>query len=122
MKKKLKLTKSISKEAKNYQKKSLDSNPYFIKIHDNIYIKGEIKYDLSDYDYVDITLIDAILITSLKSLMGLPFLVCNQGFKGNIYATLPICQIGKEILKEFWSLNHSRVKEDSNLNKDYFKE
>lgn len=85
-------------------------------MNNRAYIKGEIKFDLSNYDYIDLTLIDAILLTNLDNLLGLPYLVCKKGFRGKIYATLPIHQIGLEILKEFWNINHARIKEDSNLN------
>ena len=59
-------------------------------MNNKAYIKGEIKFDLSNYDYIDLTLVDAILLTNLDNLLALPFLVIDRNFKGKIYATLPV--------------------------------
>ena len=51
-----------------------------MKLNNKAYIKGEIKFDLSNYDYIDLTLVDAILLTNLDNLLALPFLVIdNEG-------------------------------------------
>jgi Cft2 family RNA processing exonuclease len=70
-----------------------------------------IKYSTSLYRQIDIGSIDYILVTHIDKGQGiaLPTLIRSFGFRGVILMTLPLRQIGVEMLKEFYKMNQMRV-------------
>lgn len=78
------------------------------------YLLNEIKYDLQIYQKVDLSSIDYILVSKLDNILALPFITEKLNFQGEIVMTLPVRQIGSQILKEFVRINNLR-KEKGNI-------
>ena len=49
-----------------------------------------------------------MLVSTFQELYGAPFLTMHPGFKGKIYMTLPLMQIGQNLLIELVRLNEKR--------------
>lgn len=71
--------------------------------HHNFYktIKGELfvdqcetKFDIRHFNVLDIKDINIVLVSTFQELYGAPFLTMHPGFRGKIYMTLPLMQIG----------------------------
>lgn len=90
-----------SNQKSDKNSKSINNNPYYIKINEKNYIRYPIKFDLSDYDLLDLKDIDYILISNLDSLSALPYLTECTNFSGQVLATTPIIQVGSYFLQEF---------------------
>lgn len=70
-----------------------------------------IKYSTSLYRRIDISNVDYILVSHIDKgqSLALPTLIRDLGFRGEILMTLPLRQIGTEMLNEFYKMNESRV-------------
>lgn len=58
------------------------------------------KLHTPQFDLVDITTIDFILISNFWNIGALPYLTEYYGFEGKIFATVPTIQQGKQLLLE----------------------
>jgi hypothetical protein len=54
---------------------------------------------------MDVKDIDIVLVSTFKELAGMPFLVLHPGFRGRVFMTLPLMQIGQNLLLELVKLN-----------------
>lgn len=77
-------------------------------VNEKKYLLNEIKYDLDIYQKIDLANIDYILVSKLDNIFALPFITEKLNFKGEIIMTLPMKQIGVQILKEFIRMNNQR--------------
>ncbi|XP_063959379.1 integrator complex subunit 9-like [Lytechinus pictus] len=53
-----------------------------------------------EFGMIDMSTVDAILISNYHCMLGLPFITEFTGFKGVIYATEPTIQIGRQMMEE----------------------
>eukprot|EP00347_Sterkiella_histriomuscorum_P005551 403356179 len=98
---KLKISKSSQNSSKLYRK--IDGE-YFI---DN----DQIKFDLRSLNILNVSDIDIILVSNFNDLYGLPFITRLQEqkkFKGKVFMTVPVGQIGQHLLNELVILNDQR--------------
>jgi len=70
-------------------------------------IRGEVfadcchtKYDIRHFNVLDVKDINVVLVSTFQELYGAPFLTMHPGFKGKIYMTQPLAQIGQNLLLE----------------------
>jgi hypothetical protein len=49
---------------------------------------------------LDVKDINVVLVSTFQELYGAPFLSMHPGFKGKIYMTQPLAQIGQNLLLE----------------------
>ena len=75
-------------------KKSLPSLN-FKQIGANTYINSAPKFHLPQLSLIDISSVDAIVITNFYNILALPYITEYTGFKGKIYATEPTIQMGR---------------------------
>lgn len=52
---------------------------------------------------IDIADVDIVLVSSFNDLLGLPFITRIPSFKGKVFMTLPLAQIGQHLVLEFVS-------------------
>ena len=83
------------------------------KIGDDVYFtdKFPFRMDLKSINIVDINEINFVLVSTFQDLYGLPYLVQERnerGFKGKIYMTQAMSQIGKALLLEFVKMCEER--------------
>lgn len=97
-------------------KKNFNSNVdgVYKIVNDKKFLLNEIKYDLEIYQKIDLANIDYILVSKLDNILALPFITEKLNFKGEVIMTLPMKQIGIQILKEFIKMNNLR-KEKGNM-------
>ena len=57
-----------------------------------------------DFDVVDVSQVDVLLISNAFNMLALPFLTEYTDFRGIIYATEPTVQIGRHMMKELFLL------------------
>lgn len=93
-------------------------NPYYQKISDDYYIKGPMKFDSFFLNYLDVSTIDYVFISNAEELLILPFITSHKKFRAKILTSLPIKQIGKYVVNEFFNLISLR----NNHSKSYFLE
>lgn len=61
----------------------------------NIYINSAVKLHPPQLDMIDVSSIDAIVITNFFNILALPYITEYTNFSGKIYATEPTVQIGR---------------------------
>jgi hypothetical protein len=89
-------------------------NQLMTVIDDEIFFtsKFPIRMDLKQINVVSIANIDAVLVSTFQELYGLPYLISdNKNFKGKIYMTLAMAQIGRSLLLEFVNMCETRNNE-----------
>lgn len=89
-------------------------NQLMTVIEDEIFFtsKFPIRMDLKQINVVSIANIDAVLVSTFQELYGLPYLMAdNKNFKGKIYMTLAMAQIGRSLLLEFVNMCETRNNE-----------
>jgi hypothetical protein len=89
-------------------------NQLMTVIEDEIFFtsKFPIRMDLKHINVVSIANIDAVLVSTFQELYGLPYLISeNKNFKGKIYMTLAMAQIGRSLLLEFVNMCETRNSE-----------
>lgn len=69
-----------------------------------------VRLDLRAVHVCDISEINVVLISNFNELHGLPYLPAN-GFKGKIYMTRALSQIGRSLMNEFVSMVRDRDQE-----------
>ena len=85
-------------------------NPYYQKISDDYYIKGPMKFDSFFLNYLDVSTIDYVFISNAEELLILPFITSHKKFRAKIVTSLPIKQIGKYVVNEFFNLISLRIR------------
>lgn len=83
------------------------------KIGEEIFFtdKFPLRMDLKPINIVDINEINFVLVSTFQDLYGLPYLVQDRhsrGFKGKIFMTQAMSQIGKALLLEFVKMCEER--------------
>ena len=56
----------------------------------------------------DIKDINIFLVSTFQELLGAPFLTMHPGFRGKVFMTLPLMQIGQNLLLDLVKLNTKR--------------
>jgi integrator complex subunit 9 len=104
-------------------KKSLPSLN-FKQIGANTYINSAPKFHLPQLSLIDISSVDAIVITNFYNILALPYITEYTGFKGKIYATEPTIQMGSLLMHELVNFHQSYInQQDTSIwqTKDSFK-
>jgi Cft2 family RNA processing exonuclease len=89
-------------------KLSSPGNPYYKLVSETAFITGPLKFDFQWLNSLDISSIDVWCISSLDDIYLLPFLATHHGFKGKIFTTLPINQIGYYIIRDLHKVLQER--------------
>ncbi|CDW78963.1 integrator complex subunit 9-like [Stylonychia lemnae] len=101
------------------------NNKLYKKLDGRYFIDNEsIKFELRKLNIVQLSDIDIILVCNFNDIYGLPFITRLQSqFMGKIYMTLPMGQIGQQLLKEFVIQNDNRnlTKDLGSKDSSYFK-
>ncbi|KAL1919294.1 uncharacterized protein VTP21DRAFT_1987 [Calcarisporiella thermophila] len=63
-------------------------------------IKTEIIFETPNFEMVDISSIDFVLLSNYHQMLALPYLTEYTEFKGKIYATEPTVEFGKQLMEE----------------------
>eukprot|EP01137_Pigoraptor_chileana_P003954 Opistho-2@2548 len=71
------------------------------------FLDEPVRVRAPDYGGIDLAVVDAVLVSSYQSLLGLCHLCANEAFRGRIYATDPTIQLGKLLLLEAHELYSS---------------
>ena len=90
----------------------------FKVVNERKFLTQEVKYDLQQYQKVDLSNVDYVLVSKLDNILALPFITEKFNFTGEVVMTLPMRQIGTMILKEFVKINNQR-KEKGNMVKGF---
>lgn len=61
---------------------------------------NEMKIGVPDWSLVDLSRVDVLLISNHYNMLALPYLTEYTNFRGEIYATEPTIQIGRQSMKE----------------------
>ncbi|KAI3385340.1 hypothetical protein SNEBB_009595 [Seison nebaliae] len=87
-------------------------------------------YATPNFNLIDVSLIDVVLLTNVNSMLALPFLMNDNGFNGRIFCTEPVFRIGKNTLFNFSKWLHSKpvirlidrgkYQTSQNCNKEYY--
>lgn len=64
------------------------------------FVNGVLEFAPPETRIVDLSQVDAILISNSSCMLALPYITEYTGFKGSIYCTEPTLQIGKQYMKE----------------------
>ncbi|XP_064653165.1 integrator complex subunit 9-like isoform X2 [Lineus longissimus] len=65
-----------------------------------IFIDGPPEFCVPETGLLDMSDIDAILISNSHNMLALPFITEYTGFKGKVYATEPTLQVGRQFMEE----------------------
>ena len=86
-----------------------DCQTYFKKIEDELFIDGcATKFDLRHFNFLAVKDIQIVFVSTFQELYGAPFLSMHPQFKGKIFMTQPLMQIGQNLLLEFSRINAKR--------------
>ncbi|KAL6073089.1 Integrator complex subunit 9 [Balamuthia mandrillaris] len=67
----------------------------------NIFIEDSpLRVQLPQLELLDMSSVDAILISNARNMLALPFITEYTSFRGKVYATEPTVQIGRMLMKE----------------------
>lgn len=61
------------------------------------------EFCIPETELIDLSTVDAILISNYHSMMALPYVTERTGFTGIVYATEPTLQIGRQLMEELVS-------------------
>ena len=61
------------------------------------------RFETRHLNVIDIADVDIVLVSSFNDLLGLPFITRIPSFKGKVFMTLPLAQIGQHLVLEFVS-------------------
>eukprot|EP00118_Oscarella_pearsei_P013716 m.112178 g.112178 ORF g.112178 m.112178 type:complete len:302 (+) comp37437_c0_seq49:340-1245(+) len=64
------------------------------------FLDGQLEFCTAELDAVDLSTVDAILISCYQNMLGLPYVTEHSGFKGKLYATEPTIQLGRQMMLE----------------------
>ena len=78
-------------------------------VNNKKFLVDEVKYDLQNYQQLDLKNIDYVIVSKLDNIFALPFITERLGFEGEVIMTLPMRQVGTEYLKEFVRINEQRT-------------
>lgn len=80
------------------------------KVGDEVFFtsKFPVRMDLKALNIKDISEIDVVLVSTFKDCYGLPYLIQSNQFKGKIYMTQAMAQIGRALLIEFVKMCEER--------------
>ncbi|XP_025103856.1 integrator complex subunit 9-like isoform X2 [Pomacea canaliculata] len=65
-----------------------------------VFIDGTPEFSVPEFGVVDVSQIDAVLISNFNTMLALPYLTQYTNFHGKIYATEPTIQIGRMYMEE----------------------
>ncbi len=66
------------------------------KIGGQVFLEGgALYYHTPQWAMLDLSTVDAILISNPRNMLALPFITQYSAFQGKIYATDPVIQIGR---------------------------
>ena len=86
-----------------------DCQAYFKRIDGQLFIDGcATKFDLRHFNVLAVKDIQIVFVSTFQELYGAPFLSMHPQFRGKIYMTQPLQQIGQNLLYEFVKLNRKR--------------
>ena len=85
-----------------YAKQDID----FVTVGDKNYIKDSKRYDIRSLNMVDVKDIDVVLVSNYTSVCALPFICCHPEFKGMVFITEPLQQIGKFLCAELVEMHN----------------
>ena len=75
------------------------------------------KVGIPRFDKINMTSVDAVLITNYQTLLALPYLSERDDFDAVVYATEPTMQLGKLLMEELADLNTRNTRILKNLEK-----
>ncbi|KAK7111966.1 hypothetical protein V1264_011503 [Littorina saxatilis] len=64
------------------------------------FIDGAFEFSVPEFGLVDMSQIDAIIVSNFTTIMALPYLTQFTNFRGKIFATEPTLQIGRMYMEE----------------------
>ena len=86
-------------------------------IQGRVYVDSPPEFGLPDLSLVDMSNIDAILISNYTNLLSLPYVTEETGFRGMIFMTEPCLQFGRLFMEE--TIEYiERAASDSRRNKN----
>lgn len=68
--------------------------------NNRVFVNGTLEFSTPETRIVDLSQVDAILISNSSCMLALPFITEYTGFKGVIYCTDPTLQIGRQFMRE----------------------
>jgi hypothetical protein len=93
---------------RNAGDKQTSSSLPFTQCGDEFYICTEPLYKTAvDLDLVDISAVDAILISAPANLLGLPFITELSTFRGKVYALEPTIVTARHWMEEIVAVNRA---------------
>jgi Cft2 family RNA processing exonuclease len=80
------------------------------KIGEDIFFtsKFPLRMDLKSLNIMNISQIDVVFVSTFRECYGLPYLIQSNQFKGKIYMTQAMAQIGRSLLIEFVKMCEER--------------
>ena len=82
---------------------------HYKRIDGQLFIDGcATKFDLRHFNVLAVKDIQIVFVSTFQELYGAPFLSIHPQFRGKIYMTQPLAQIGQNLLYEFVRLNRKR--------------
>ena len=101
---------------KEFPTKNESQNSPLKKIGNELFIESkEMKLKLPNFDLIDLSRIDAIIISNYQNMFALPYITENTQFNGLIFATEPTIQIGRQLMEEFCILFQQQQQRLSNF-------
>lgn len=70
------------------------------EIFGRAFVDSSPEFSFPEVDLLDLSTVDAILLSNFSSITALPFITEYCGFKGQVYATEPTKQFGRLIMEE----------------------
>ncbi|XP_065844002.1 integrator complex subunit 9-like isoform X2 [Oscarella lobularis] len=69
-------------------------------VNGQFFLDGQLEFCIGELDAVNLSTVDAILVTCYQNMLGLPYITEYLGFKGKVYATEPTIQLGQQTMLE----------------------
>jgi len=86
-----------------------DCTAFFKRIDGQLFIDScATKFDLRHFNVLAVKDLQIVFVSTFQELYGAPFLAIHPQFKGKIFMTQPMHQIGQNLLLEFVRLNKKR--------------
>ncbi|VDD86627.1 unnamed protein product [Enterobius vermicularis] len=77
------------------------THTYLKRYGDEVFVDGSVEVHPTVLDYVSLDTVDVILVSNCMSLFALPFMSEKSGFRGLIYTTGPVLELGRLMGLEF---------------------
>lgn len=70
------------------------------EVYSHFFLDGELEFCTPELGAVDLSTIDAILISSYHCMLALPFVTEYSSFHGKVFATEPTVRFGQQLMEE----------------------